>query len=144
KRLTPGHLKGQVVRVDCVKLSVNQLHFEVDHRITGDRPSRRGILYSLLHRRSPLLRYGATKNLIDELETFAPRHAFKYASRFGKLTAASSLFLVPPDDFSAAPERFEVGNFGRMNFNFDAVPSLQLIHCDFDVSLSRTRKQKFI
>src|SRR5215510_11033548 len=123
-------------------LAVDELNFEVDHRIARDGATRRRVLDSLLYRRPPLLRDRAAEYFVLKLEPAAAWQSLEHASRFAKLTATARLFLVPADDFGTALECFKIGNLRRIQLDLDAVSPLQFVHRDFDVGLSRAGKKK--
>ena len=127
-----------------MELAVDQLDLEVHHWVAGDGAARRRVLNALLDRGPPLLRDRAAEDLVNELESSAPRQPFEHAGSFGELAAAPCLFLVTSDNFGAAPESFEISDLGRMKLDFNTVPAFQFVHSDFNVSLSRARKQELI
>src|SRR6185369_15904180 len=118
-----------------MKFAVNQLDFEINQRISRDRPTRGRVLDSLLNRRSPILRNRAAENLIHELESSAARQTFEDTRSFGELAPAPGLFFMPPNNLGPALKGFQVSDLRRMKLDFNTVSSFQLVHRHFDVSL---------
>ena len=140
--LRPAARKRVLVGIDGVIRAVDQLHFEIDQRITGDRSAVRGFDDSFFDRRPKLLRHRAAEDLVFENKPAAARQRLKDDFAIAKLSAAAGLFLVPALHFGALRDRFLVRNFRRMQRHFDAVTLLQFLDDRFDVKLARTGEQK--
>src|SRR5215471_8472685 len=125
-----------------MEFAVDQFHFEIYQRITGNCAAGRSVFDPLFNRRSPVLRDRSAKYLVDKLKATATRQPFENASRFGELAAAAGLLLMASDDFSTTFESFEIGHLRLVQFNLYAIASLQLVDCYLNVGLTRTRQQK--
>src|SRR5438309_6407328 len=132
------------VRVDGVIAAIDQSHFKIDERISGNGPRCCCLKNAFLDRRPEVLRNAAAKDLIDPFKTFAAPFWLKYDLAISKLSASAGLFLVSTLNLDRLRDGFLIRDLRRVKCDLDVESILQFVDDGLYVQLSLTGKNKFL
>src|SRR6266568_8695282 len=88
--------------------------FEVNHRITGQKPFQGGLKDPFFHRRDVLARNDPADNLILEAETFTARQRSELHPAVAILAAAARLLLILPLDLDRSTDGLQIRDLGGL------------------------------
>ncbi len=139
-----GDLEGHVRRIHVVIFPVVQNGPEVRHRESRKIPARSRVTDTPFHRRNPVLRDGASEDIVHELDAFAALDRLHFDAAHTELSVPAGLFLMLAFGVGFPADGFAVRHFGRLQREIDVVALVELGHDDFDVLLAGTGEEKFL
>src|SRR5712664_144085 len=151
-RLLHGFLEGEragdferhIGRVDIVILAVVEDGAEVHDGESRQEAPGSGIPDALLDGGNPVLRDGAAKDIVDELDALAALDRLHLDAAYAELAVATGLLLVLAFDVGLAADGFAVRNLGRFEREVDMVALVELGDDDFDMLLAGTGQEEFL
>jgi hypothetical protein len=133
ERARPGDLETHLVRVDVVRLAVEDLDLDVDDAVAGHRPAGHRLADALLDLGDERLRDRTADDRV------AKRHSFSAIERpdaeldLRELAAPASLLLVPELGDGRAGDGLAERDPRRMPLGRDAVATLEALELRLDV-----------
>src|SRR5947207_15766584 len=107
-------------------LTVEQLHFEIDHRL-AERAFLQVIDQPLLDRWNEVSRHHAAHDLVDEAEARAARQGLDLDLDVGELAVAAGLALVARMLGGAGLDALAIGDARRRSVDRDVVAAGELV-----------------
>src|SRR5436190_1854230 len=126
-----------LIRIDGVITSVDQSHFEIDKRISGDRTACGGFDDSFFDRGPEILRNRTAEDLVDPFKPTASGKRLEDALTVAELAAPTRLFLMPALNLDLLCDRFFIRNLRRMQSHLNVIAVIQLRYHRFDMQLAR-------
>src|SRR5690606_17151296 len=134
----PGNLKGKLVGVHCVELSVVKPGTDSLDWVAAERSLSHGRLEAFLNTWNEFLRNGAADDVVDKLETNAALIGAYLNPHLGKLSSAAGLFFVGVPFVDGLADGFAVGHLWLAHVGFNLELTAQAIHDYFQVQLTHT------
>src|SRR5258708_7490016 len=131
-----GNLESHVRRIDIVILAVVEDGAEVHDGESRQEAPGSGIPDALLDGGNPVLRDGAAKDIVDELDALAALDRLHLDAAYAELAVATGLLFVFAFDVGFTADGFAVRDFGRFRGEIDVIALVELGDDDFDVLLA--------
>src|SRR5271170_2689671 len=124
--------------------AIEHRHFQVDHRISRQKSTRRRLPNPLLYRRNILPRNRPPEDLVSKHHAAAPWHRLHPNLAIAVLPMASRLLLVSSLRLRATKNRLAIRYLRRLQSHVRVISPLKLRNNRFNMLLPRPSHQKLI
>src|SRR5260370_24479839 len=131
-----GNLESHVRGIDIVILDVVEDGAEVDYGETRQEAAGSGIADALFDGGNPVLRDGAAKDVVHELDALAALNRLHLDAAYAELAVATALLLVLAFDVGFPADGFAVRNLGGFERTVAMAALVDLGDDDFDMLLA--------